>query len=135
MDQTIEQFKLKVLVERKELEGFTCPITLDIFQEPVIDEHGHTFEKSAIEEYLKGKNECPMNRQPIHSLAPNRIVQQAIEDCQRQDSIPTFALFKKENPKLASTSLQMAQTYLEEEEFNEALDLYEKAFLYTKKCG
>ena len=93
LDQTIEQFKPKVFVERKEIEGFTCPLTLEIFQEPVMDEHGHTFEKSAIEEHLKRKNECPISRQPIHSLAPNRVVQQTIEEWQQKDPIPNFSPF------------------------------------------
>ena len=133
LDQIIEQFKPKVFVERKEIEGFTCPLTLEIFQEPVMDEHGHTFEKSAIEAHLQRKNECPINRQPIHSLAPNRVVKQTIEDWQKKDPIPNFSLFKKENSKLARTNLQMAQTYVEEEEYQEALEFYAKAFQYTRK--
>lgn len=131
-DQVIDQFKPKVFVERKEIEGFTCPLTLEIFQEPVMDEYGHTYEKSAIEAYLKIKNESPINRWPIHSLVPNRLVKQTIEEWKNQDPIPNFSLFKKENPKLAKTNLQMAQTYIEEKEYQEALECYTKAFQYTR---
>jgi len=132
MTQAIQQFKPKVFIESREMEGFSCPLTLEVFREPVIDEHGHTFEKSAIEEHLKRKNECPINRQPINSLAPNRLVQQTIEEWQKRDPIPNFSLFQRENSKLASTNLQMAQTYVEEKEYREALEFYAKAFQYTR---
>ena len=33
----------KIALPSKELEKYICPITLSLFQEPVIDEHGHTF--------------------------------------------------------------------------------------------
>jgi len=132
LQQAIDQFKPKVFVERREIEGFSCPLTLEIFREPVMDEHGHTFEKSAIEEHLKRKNECPINRQPINSLAPNRLVQQTIEEWQKRDPIPNFSLFQKENSKLAGINLQMAQTYAKEGEYGEALESYAKAFQYTR---
>lgn len=135
LDQMIEQFKPRVFVESKEIEKFTCPITLEIFREPVIDEQGHTFEKSAIESSLQRKNECPLGRHPIQSLVPNRLVKQTIEDWQQKDPIPTFSLFQKENPKLATTNLQAAQTYTEEKEYNEALECYAKAFRYTKNIS
>ena len=95
LEQTIEKFKRKICRDGKEMEGFTCPITLEIFQKPVVDDHGHTFEKSAIEEQLKIKNECPINREPIFSLTPNRIVQQTIEKWQQECPIPNFSLFQK----------------------------------------
>ena len=132
LQQAIDQFKPKVFVERREIEGFSCPLTLEIFREPVMDEHGHTFEKSAIEEHLKRKNECPISRQPINSLTPNRLVQQTIEEWQKRDPIPNFSLFQKENSKLAESNLQMAQTYAKEGEYGEALESYTKAFQYTR---
>ena len=135
LEQTIEKFKRKIFIERKEMEGFTCPITLEVFKEPVVDEHGHTFEKSAIEEVLKIKNECPISRQPIFFLTSNRIVQQTIEEWQQGEPIPNFSLFQKENSKLADINLQMAQTYAEEGEYEEALKSYEKAFQYTRNCS
>ena len=132
LDHAIEQFKPKVFIEPREMQQFSCPITLEIFREPVIDEHGHTFEKEAIEEYLKSKNNCPINRQPIRSLTPNRAVQQAVEEWQRQDPIPCFSLFQKENLRLASSNLQMAREYEKECEYVEAINSYAKAFQYTK---
>nr|NGX60106.1 E3 ubiquitin-protein ligase LubX [Chlamydiota bacterium] len=52
---------------------FICPITDNIMADPVIDKHGHSFERAAILEWLKINNTCPMNRQPLtpDDLAPN----------------------------------------------------------------
>ncbi len=132
IEHIIMQVKPKVLFESKELEKFTCPLSLDVFLEPVIDEHGHTFEKSFIEEQLKIKNECPINRQPIDSLTPNRVLQQFIEEVKQQDPIPTFALFKKQNMKLASSSLQMVIDCIKAKEYEGALNAYITALQYTK---
>ena len=139
VSQMIQKFKPKVFAEGREIEKFSCCITQDIFTEPVMDEHGHTFEKKAIEDWLKKKNECPLTREPIHSLIPNLLVKQTIEEWQQRDPIPNFSLFQKENPKLAEISLQTAQLHIEEKEYDEALETYAKAFQYTKKwtdyCG
>ena len=131
--QIIQKYKPKVLLEGREIEKFSCPITLEIFFEPVMDEHGHTFERSAIETCLQKKNECPISREPIYSLTPNRIVKQTIEEWQQRDPIPNFTLFQKENPTLAKLNLQTAQAYVQEKEYTEALQAYAKAFQYTKK--
>jgi hypothetical protein len=133
--KAIRQFKPKVFVEPEGLKDFCCPITLELFRNPVVDDHGHTFEKEAIENYFetKEKKECPINRQLIKSLAPNRLVRQTIEEWQKKDPIPTFSLFKKENTKLTQSSLQMAKDYIEEGEYKYALESYAKAFKFTKK--
>jgi len=130
--QAIQQFKPRVLLESREMERFCCPITLQIFREPVIDDHGHTFEKSAIEEHRKRTNTCPVSREPIQSLTPNRLVQETIEEWQQRDPIPNLSLFQKANAKLATSNLQTANTYVNEGEYEEALEAYRKAFQYTK---
>ncbi|MDJ0652219.1 MAG: hypothetical protein QNJ27_04370 [Simkaniaceae bacterium] len=131
-DQIIEQLTLKRFVARNEREEFICPLTLETLLDPVIDEHGHTFEKSAIETYLQRENACPIDRQPIHSLIPNRSLKQIIQNWQEPDPVPNFSLFKEENPRLASANLQMVQTYVEEKKYQQALDFYAKALQSTK---
>jgi len=133
IEQIIAQVKPKVVFESKELEKFCCPITFEVFKDPVVDNHGHTFERSAIEAQRKLKNECPINRAPIETLTPNRAIQQVIEETQKQDPIPTFVLFKKKNPQLAESSLKMAQAFMEAEEYEDALSAYLQAFQYTKE--
>ena len=51
-----------------------CPITQDVISDPVIDEEGNTYEKSAILEWLKTSNISPITRNVISAsrLVPNR---------------------------------------------------------------
>ena len=129
---TIQKYKPQVLVEPKELQKFICPITLDVFKDPVTDNHGHTFEEEAIKEHLQKDAKCPLNREPIQTLSPNLLIKETIESYQKQDPIPTFDLFQKENPKLAKSNLETAQAHLEEEEYEEALNSVKQALKYTK---
>ena len=132
LQQLILHAKSKVYVETDSMKKFICPITLEVFEDPVIDEHGHTFERSAIErERQRNKNLCPISREPIASLTPNRGIKDAIDEWKKQDPIPTFTLFKKNNPVLFGKNLETAQLYVEQEEYGEALESYSKAFLYT----
>ena len=60
---------------------FTCPITQDVMHDPVIASDGHTYEKSAIEKWIKnGRNVSPMTNTPMASsvLTPNRNLKSAI---------------------------------------------------------
>jgi len=71
LQQLILLAKSKVSVETQNMEEFICPITLEVFEDPVMDEHGDTYEKSAITEYLlEHRNSSPINRKPIASLTP-----------------------------------------------------------------
>ncbi len=52
---------------------FTCPITQDVFCDPVVTADGHTFERHAIEEWLRAHNTSPLTGERLaHSgLTPN----------------------------------------------------------------
>ena len=129
----INQYKSNIVEEPQDLKDWVCPITLEMFLEPVDDEHGHTFEKTAIEEHLKTSNECPLSREPITSasLRPNRRVQEEIKK-RRNNSIPNFSLFEKEKASMASRYLKMAQALTEEQEYEEALINYRQAIRFTR---
>ena len=134
LSRAIEQFKPKVLASSKDLESLTCPISGDVFQDPVIDPHGHTFEKKGIEAWLSKNTTCPVSCEPLAltQLSPNRAVKELIETYRNKDPIPSFSLFKKESAKLAQSSLDAAKICLEEGEYDEALDNFSKAFQYTQ---
>jgi hypothetical protein len=132
LQQLILLAKSKVSVETDNMKQFTCPITLEVFEDPVIDEHGHTFERSAITEHLqRHRDTCPISRQPINSLTPNRSLKEAIDELKKQDPIPTFAFFGRPNSVLFGKNLETALSCVEEKEYDEALDSYAKAFKYT----
>ena len=83
--------RLRLLVQRDEAnlpETLLCPITLDLFEDPVIDDHGHTFERSAIEQHLQQSDHCPLNRESIFSLSPNRSMKDLIDKMRTEQLIP-----------------------------------------------
>ncbi|XP_050363758.1 putative E3 ubiquitin-protein ligase LIN-1 [Argentina anserina] len=50
-------------------KDFVCPITGQIFTDPVTLETGQTYERKAIQEWLKrGNTTCPITRQPISTM-------------------------------------------------------------------
>ena len=63
-------------------EAFMCPITLTMMTNPYIDTEGNTYEKEAIEEWIKGHHNSPITRTPLEleSLKPNRSLKRAIDD-------------------------------------------------------
>ncbi len=71
--------ELKLTLKERETkipEAFICPITQDMMQDPVFASDGHTYERTAIELWLKNNNTSPMtglqlsNKQltPSHTL-------------------------------------------------------------------
>ena len=46
-------------------EEFRCPLTLEIFNDPVVAMDGYIYERSAIIEWFKTKTDSPMTRVPI----------------------------------------------------------------------
>src|ERR1700728_3275800 len=59
-----------------------CPITDEIFEDPVMGDDGHTYERKAITEWLTKNGTSPMTRQPmkIDSLRTNYAVKKMIEE-------------------------------------------------------
>ena len=46
-------------------EAFICPITSACFVDPVMAADGHTYDRTAITEWLKKKNTSPMTREKL----------------------------------------------------------------------
>eukprot|EP00667_Euglena_gracilis_P006395 EG_transcript_6455 len=63
-------------------ERYLCPITTEIMVDPVMDHHGHNFERSAIAEWLGRSAECPLSREHIHleALYPNLALKEEIAE-------------------------------------------------------
>jgi serine/threonine protein kinase len=58
-----------------------CPITLALFRDPVVAQDGHTYERSAIEEWIRKKGTSPITSQQIsiEHLYPNHAIKKAID--------------------------------------------------------
>ena len=136
--QAIE--RLRFLAQRDELnhsETLLCPINLTLFEDPVIDNHGHTFERSAIENHLKKSDQCPISREVIGSLLPNRSMRDLTDKMRQDPLIPLLPSMcgKKivEDELKANRFLEMAEMLENEGDNENALDMYAKAFAYTNR--
>ncbi|CAF0877587.1 unnamed protein product [Didymodactylos carnosus] len=62
-------------------DPLVCPITLQLFQDPVVAEDGHTYERKAICEWIKEHATSPITHQTltVQALRPNHTVKKLIE--------------------------------------------------------
>mmetsp|Transcript_21053 Transcript_21053/g.40058 ORF Transcript_21053/g.40058 Transcript_21053/m.40058 type:complete len:791 (-) Transcript_21053:200-2572(-) len=61
---------------------FSCPITGEIFCDPVVISDGHTYERSAILKWLKRNDSSPITREKIagKSILPNFVVKTLLDE-------------------------------------------------------
>ncbi len=77
-DALVKTNRMKGMKIRDE---FICPITYELMREPVVASDGHTYEKNAIEKWLKSSYTSPRNGEPIEStLIPNYNLKKLIQD-------------------------------------------------------
>ncbi|CAF4688699.1 unnamed protein product [Rotaria socialis] len=64
------------------MDSLNCPLTCDIFRDPVIGQDGHTYEREDIIAWLQQHRTSPITREPmtIESLRPNHIVRKMIDE-------------------------------------------------------
>ncbi|CAF3757734.1 unnamed protein product [Adineta steineri] len=62
-------------------ESLLCPITLELFVNPVLAEDGHSYERRAIEEWIRQHGTSPLTRQPlsIEHLRPNYTLKRIVD--------------------------------------------------------
>jgi serine/threonine protein kinase len=63
-------------------DSLKCPITYELFRDPVIGGDGHTYERENITAWIRKHSTSPITRQPmdLNSLRPNYIVKKLVED-------------------------------------------------------
>lgn len=87
--ETREQMqKLKSILGDRLPPEFICPITGEIFQDPVMTEDGQTYERFAIAEWFKnGNNKSPLSGVHLNNtkLIPNSSLKKLIEDYQKRN--------------------------------------------------
>jgi len=62
-------------------EALICPITRGVFEDPVVAADGFTYERSAIEQWLRANSRSPQTNQPLphRNLVPNITLRAQIE--------------------------------------------------------
>ena len=63
-------------------DEYCCPITLDLMLDPCICSDGNTYERRAIEDWLRSHNTSPSTNYPLphKSLIPNRTLKVLIDE-------------------------------------------------------
>ena len=86
MNKTKREVRIDILgdedVRNSYPAEFVCPLTLSLFKEPVTTRYGETYEKEAIESYLRDVAEQdPFSFKPLQlcQLYPNNLVKKGIE--------------------------------------------------------
>ena len=86
-------------------DEFLCPITLTLMRDPVIGPDGHSYERTAITQWLQTNPHSPLTRQPmtVQMLQSNYSLKTAIERYTRGDvaTRPTPRAKPAPKPKLA----------------------------------
>ncbi|KAL0232351.1 hypothetical protein PCE1_002692 [Barthelona sp. PCE] len=69
-------------------ELFKCPLTYELMEDPVLTPYGHSFERSAITQWLLKSDKCPLTRRPlsIKDLHPNIQLRKVIEEYRKQNN-------------------------------------------------
>lgn len=83
-----------------------CPITLELFQDPVMTCYGHTYEREAIMAHLDVQKVCPQTKQPLtkNQLYPNIQIRQAAEEFVEQHKVTPAALNAAASTTTSSSS-------------------------------
>ncbi|CAF4150727.1 unnamed protein product [Adineta steineri] len=70
------------------MDSCKCPITDEIFDDPVIGDDGHTYERKAITEWLRKNRTSPITREPmdINSLKTNYAIKKVIQELKTTSS-------------------------------------------------
>jgi U-box domain len=63
-------------------EEFICPLTLELFHNPVVTRWGHSFERGALLRWLKHQEGCPLTRKPmsLRDIIANSALKERIEE-------------------------------------------------------
>eukprot|EP00873_Tetraselmis_striata_P035672 jgi/Tetstr1/455936/TSEL_042717.t1 len=68
-------------------EWLTCPLSMDLMEDPVLAEDGWTYERAMIQEHLRHRAVSPMTNLPIGTtLMPNRMAKSLTEEWRSRNS-------------------------------------------------
>lgn len=89
-DQYVKALETKMETIEKDIvnamDAFLCPITREVMSDPVICADGHTYERNAIEHWLRSNSRSPQTNTNLTSrvLIPNHAMRNAIESMRHQ---------------------------------------------------
>ena len=114
-------------------ETFLCPITKQLMETPVFANCGHTFEKSALLEWLRtGRSNiaCPICRNPIildegRDWVPNYTIKDAIDEWKQKENEPIVPRALLSNPPPSTNRNQIKR-------YEAILKTEDSGFIYSE---
>jgi hypothetical protein len=93
-------------------DSFYCPITFNLIQKPAIDPEGNTYERAAIEQWIRVNNNSPITRTAISvdQLYDNNAIADLMdEEKERSDESihPSIRRWKEEAPPAATVTFDV----------------------------
>ncbi|CAF1280508.1 unnamed protein product, partial [Didymodactylos carnosus] len=91
-------------------DSLYCPITLALFQDPLLAEDGHTYERADIVEWIENNGgTSPLSRQPIsvENLRTNRIVKQLADEKRNNDPRKQPAAIQQQQSEREATMINL----------------------------
>jgi hypothetical protein len=79
LKKALEAAKMNLDEKLDQHPGLTCPITLLRFKEAVYASDEHTYEKAALDNWIRQGGKSPFTRGPIWIIGRNRAIQDAVD--------------------------------------------------------
>ncbi|KAJ6233181.1 ring-type e3 ubiquitin transferase [Anaeramoeba flamelloides] len=81
--------KKKKKMKAKPPPDLTCPITFQLFKDPVDTPFGHTFERKAITRYINNWGICPITKRQLtlSSLSPSKVIKGLCERFKKEQGL------------------------------------------------
>lgn len=98
-----------------EASTFFCPITQELMEDPVIDPDGNSYERSAIENWLRTNTTSPITRQPLQiaDLRPNRALKTAIDEYRTTNIVVKRNIVAVEETEIPHADITVSANYLD----------------------
>jgi hypothetical protein len=86
-------------------DEFQCVITKEMFREPVITSDGHTYERSAIKQWLEAHDTSPRtgNVLPDRVLRPNHVLRSQIVEFRERHGLAPLPVWEPDPQEMVST--------------------------------
>jgi len=118
-------------IENNEL---TCPITLDIFRDPVIAKDGHVYEREAITQWVFEHGTSPLTREPLHveELLPDDHLRRLAAE--QRNSTLSYNIHHNRVPLPPLQSVPPIITQIQPNRFNPVVVNHQQNKVNCKQC-
>ena len=94
-------------LSEKTISTITCPISLEIMENPITTQYGDTFDKKSLLTWLEKNKHCPLSRRPINIdyLIPNKALKMCIDHYRNMNLLPENKKYEETKKEENNTTL------------------------------